>query len=77
MPEEVKLQIFQRSFSTKGENRGIGTYSIKLIVTEYLKGEVSFDSDSENGTIFKIDLPVSFSVHATGAATHSDAGNSI
>ncbi|MRR35943.1 PAS domain-containing sensor histidine kinase [bacterium] len=31
MPEEVQLQIFQRSFSTKaGTGRGIGTYSVKL-----------------------------------------------
>ncbi|HEY5974006.1 MAG TPA: ATP-binding protein [Geobacteraceae bacterium] len=31
IPEEVQLQLFQRSFSTKGEEgRGIGTYSIKL-----------------------------------------------
>ncbi|MFO0926370.1 MAG: PAS domain-containing sensor histidine kinase [Gemmataceae bacterium] len=28
MSEEVKLQIFQRSFSTKGAGRGIGSYSV-------------------------------------------------
>ena len=32
MPEEVQLQVFQRSFSTKGQpGRGIGTYSMKLL----------------------------------------------
>ena len=32
MPRDVQLQVFQRSFSTKGEpGRGIGTYSIKLV----------------------------------------------
>jgi signal transduction histidine kinase len=42
MPEKVQLQIFQRSFSTKGEGRGLGTYSIKLLGERYLKGRVSF-----------------------------------
>ena len=32
MPRNVKLQIFQRSFSTKGKGRGVGTYSVKLFV---------------------------------------------
>src|SRR3989339_2291196 len=30
IPKELQLQIFQRSFSTKGEGRGLGTYSMKL-----------------------------------------------
>ena len=39
MPQEVQLQIFQRSFSTKGEaGRGIGTYSMKLFGERYLGG---------------------------------------
>ena len=31
MPRDVQLQVFQRSFSTKGTGRGLGTYSIKLL----------------------------------------------
>ncbi|MFW5820066.1 MAG: sensor histidine kinase [Bacteroidota bacterium] len=58
MSEEVKSQIFQRSFSTKGSGRGIGTYSIKLFTESYLKGKVSFVSDVKTGTNFRIDLPV-------------------
>ena len=42
IPEEVRLQIFQRSFSTKGAGRGLGTYSIKLLGERYLRGKVSF-----------------------------------
>lgn len=38
IPEEVQLQIFQRSFSTKGRNRGLGTYSMKLLGENYLGG---------------------------------------
>ena len=38
IPREVQLQIFRRSFSTKGYGRGLGTYSIKLLTERYLKG---------------------------------------
>lgn len=59
IPEEIGLQIFNRSFSTKAKSgRGIGTYSMKLLGEQYLKGVVSFTSDEKNGTIFKITLPV-------------------
>jgi CheY-like chemotaxis protein len=49
--------IFERSFSTKGNGRGIGTYSIKLFGEQYLKGTVSFASNPEEGTTFVIQLP--------------------
>jgi len=55
--EEVRMQMFQRSFSTKGTGRGIGTYSIKILTEKYLKGEVSFSSTPEKGTTFFICLP--------------------
>lgn len=57
MPREVQLQIFQRSFSTKGEGRGLGTYSIKLITERYLKGSVYFTSEKGEGTFFYVNLP--------------------
>lgn len=57
MPENVQLQIFQRSFSTKGTGRGLGTYSIKLLGERYLKGRVSFTSTPENGTTFRFRCP--------------------
>jgi len=37
MPRSIQLQMFQRSFSTKGQGRGIGTYSMKLFGEQYLK----------------------------------------
>lgn len=58
MPRNVQLQIFQRSFSTKGNGRGIGTYSIRLLTERYLKGKVDFDSKENVGTTFRITLPV-------------------
>lgn len=58
MPQSVQLQVFQRSFSTKANSgRGIGTYSIKLLVENYLGGKVSFSSIPEEGTTFLISLP--------------------
>ena len=57
MSREVQLQVFQRSFSTKGMGRGLGAYSLKLIGEGYLKGHVGFASDTPNGTTFFIRLP--------------------
>lgn len=58
MPRSVQLQVFNRSFSTKGMGRGIGTYSIRLLGERYLGGRVSFDSKPGLGTTFRIHLPV-------------------
>jgi PAS domain-containing protein len=54
--EDIQMQLFQRSFSTKGIGRGIGTYSIKLLTENYLKGKVSFISNETDGTIFSVEL---------------------
>lgn len=57
IPENVQLQLFQRSFSTKSnKGRGIGLYSVKLIVEQYLKGEVGFVSNEKERTVFTIKL---------------------
>jgi sensor histidine kinase regulating citrate/malate metabolism len=58
MPRNVQLQIFQRSFSTKGDGRGLGTYSIKLLTEQYLGGSVSFASSPEAGTAFRVFYPM-------------------
>ncbi len=52
--EDVALHIFTRSFSTKGENRGFGTYSMKLLGESYLGGSVTFTSRAGEGTEFSI-----------------------
>lgn len=57
IPPDVQLQVFSRSFSTKGSGRGLGTYSIKLISEKYLHGRVSFISNAEKGTLFTIRYP--------------------
>lgn len=57
MPGEVQLQVFQRSFSTKGDGRGIGTYSIRLL-SSLLLGTVDFTSTPEFGTTFHATFPL-------------------
>lgn len=58
MTRKVQLQIFQRSFSTKGSGRGIGTYSMKLLTEKYLRGMVYFESKEPEGTTFFLELPL-------------------
>ncbi|MHB1096194.1 MAG: sensor histidine kinase [Gemmatimonadaceae bacterium] len=57
MPADVQLQVFQRSYSTKGAGRGLGTYSIRLLTRHYLAGQVSFVSNDAEGTVFTVRLP--------------------
>ncbi len=58
MSADVQQQIFQRSFSTKGEpGRGIGAYSMKLFGERYLGGKVDFVSRTPDGTTFTLTLP--------------------
>lgn len=56
MDQDVQLQMFKRSFSTKGKGRGLGTYSIKLLTENYLDGKASFESREGVGTIFRVSL---------------------
>jgi hypothetical protein len=57
IPRNIELQIFQRSFSTKGTGRGVGTYSVKLLTEKYLSGEASFKTDEKLGTTFTVKIP--------------------
>lgn len=56
IPDHVKVQIFKRSFSTKGTDRGLGTYSIKLLTENYLGGKVGFSSEEPDGTVFWVKI---------------------
>jgi len=58
MPRHIQLQVFQRSFSTKGDGRGLGTYSMKLLTETYLQGRISFESTPEKGTTFMTTYPL-------------------
>jgi len=58
LSNEIKTKIFNRSFSTKGAGRGIGTYSVKLFTEKYLKGKAYFISEQDKGTIFFVEFPL-------------------
>jgi len=59
IPEDVARRIFQRNFSTKQDiGRGLGTYSMKLFGEGFLGGKVDFATSQEEGTTFRIVLPV-------------------
>ncbi|MBI5506989.1 MAG: HAMP domain-containing histidine kinase [Deltaproteobacteria bacterium] len=58
MSAAVQAQLFQRSFTTKaGAGRGLGAYSVKLFVDNYLGGSVAFASTAQTGTTFTVTLP--------------------
>ncbi len=56
--EDVREQIFQRSFSTKGKGRGLGTYSMRLLLETYLGGEIVLSTSRVAGTTFQLYFPV-------------------
>ena len=57
MGEETKLRMFERSFSTKGRGRGLGTYGMKLSAERYLGGTIRFQSAPGEGTRFELWVP--------------------
>lgn len=62
IPCDVQPHVFQRFYSTKGAGRGLGAYSIKLLTERYLRGQVTFSTSPEEGTIFRARYPVSSKV---------------
>ncbi|EHJ46901.1 histidine kinase [Solidesulfovibrio carbinoliphilus subsp. oakridgensis] len=57
LPEETRMRLFQKGFSTKGPGRGFGVYGMRLFARQCLGGEVDFESDPETGTRFFLRLP--------------------
>lgn len=57
MPASARGRLFTRSYSTKGSERGLGTYGMKMLAERYLSGDISFSSTPEQGTIFELTLP--------------------
>ena len=58
MPDHIRAHVFQRSFTTIGPGRGLGTYSIKLLTENFLGGRAWFDSGNEAGTVFHVEFPI-------------------
>lgn len=57
IPENIQPRLFRRSFSTKGQGRGLGTYSVKMFTENYLRGRVGLNSSPQKGTTFFIEIP--------------------
>ncbi|MGC4070634.1 MAG: sensor histidine kinase [Polyangiaceae bacterium] len=57
MAKEVAEQLFRRRFSTKGNGRGLGIYSVQIFGEHYLGGQVTFTSSDPEGTMFHLRLP--------------------
>ena len=55
--QDVQNRLFNSQFSTKGNGRGVGVLSIRLL-GELLGGVVGFESNEKDGTCFYIDLPL-------------------
>ncbi|MCL4818207.1 MAG: HAMP domain-containing histidine kinase [Vicinamibacteria bacterium] len=73
MPPEVRGQVFQRSFSTKGAGRGIGTHSVRLLTEAHLRGRVDFVSAPGLGTTFRVTLPESLAEAVASAGSVESA----
>lgn len=71
IPPRIQRQIFKRNFSTKGDDRGLGTYGMRLL-SGYLRGEVHFASDAETGTRFFLRLPVAWPEFREEEVGHGD-----
>jgi signal transduction histidine kinase len=58
IPAGVAPRVFQRYFSTKGdEGRGQGTFVMKYFGERILRGKVGFTSTREGGTTFELKIP--------------------
>lgn len=67
IPENIRLQIFNRSFTTKGAGRGLGAYSMKILAERYLGGSISFTSTESDGTVFTARVPRRLAAGPKGA----------
>lgn len=59
MSDEIKAKIFMPFFTTNRNagGSGLGLFSAKRMTETILKGNLTFESSPENGTIFRLELP--------------------
>ncbi len=60
IPDDIQSKVFDPFFTSKGVNKGtgIGLSLCHQIVSDH-EGQISFETNSKTGTIFKIELPLS------------------
>lgn len=54
--EENQTKIFEPKFTTKTSGMGLGLAMVKNIIETY-KGDISFTTETDKGTVFKVVLP--------------------
>ncbi|OEU69875.1 MAG: hypothetical protein BA863_06770 [Desulfovibrio sp. S3730MH75] len=64
IPKDDQFRIYRKFFSTKGEGRGLGTYSVKMFTDNYLQGTTWFETSTE-GTTFFVKIPITLSANTT------------
>lgn len=69
--DDIREQMFQRSFSTKGRGRGLGTYGARLIGEGCLGGRVAVRSEPGFGTEVGLWLPLEPAYGSLGGAAAS------
>lgn len=62
IPLKIQSHLFKPFFSTKGNNRGVGTYSMKKLAKSFLNGDISYISSKIDGTTMKLIIknPIEF-----------------
>jgi signal transduction histidine kinase len=65
IPEDIHHKIFDPFFTTKpiGEGTGLGLNICYDIIVNKHKGDLSFESEMDVGTTFKIKLPLCTDLH--------------
>ena len=61
IPKSVQLEFFKQNKFQTSSTEELNFYLIKLLVTNYLKGDVNFISTEKEGTTFFVSLPLDLS----------------
>jgi nitrogen fixation/metabolism regulation signal transduction histidine kinase len=57
IPDDIKPKLFMPNFTTKSSGMGLGLAIVKNIIDQ-LGGEISFETELDKGTIFKLVFPL-------------------
>ena len=59
MPNDVKDKLFKEMITTKGKNgTGLGLFMSYSTIRGHFNGNMTFESEIDKGTTFKIVLPI-------------------
>ena len=65
IPEDIRMKMFTPNFTTKSSGMGLGLSIVRKYV-ENAGGSIWFESESDNGTVFFVELPVKYTVEKPG-----------